>query len=82
MPAELVATLLGDDLENVLWDGRKPDDALDEDQLCLGQEPATLRVFGTQNGISFDASEHITDAAAFGCSLPSPFTSIDLAQES
>jgi parallel beta-helix repeat protein len=81
-PAELVATLLGDDLENVLWDGRKPDDAQDEDQLCMSQEPATLRVFGTQSGISFDSSEHITDGAAFGCSLASPFASIELAQES
>lgn len=35
-PDEVVASLFTAPIENVLWDGRKPPDAVDEDQLCLG----------------------------------------------
>lgn len=80
-PDELVAALLGMPLENVLWDGRKPEDALGEDQLCLGQQPTTVRVFGNQSGILFDRSMQSTDATPFMCTLPSPFDAIDLPQD-
>lgn len=81
-PDTLVSILLGDDLENVLWDGKKPEDGLEEDQLCLGDDPTTVRVFGNQEGLFFDRSEHSTDAASFACTLPSPFETIDLPQDS
>jgi parallel beta-helix repeat protein len=80
-PDMLVATLLGEKLENVLWDGRKPEAAVKEDQLCLDKD-TTVRVFGDQAGISFDSSKHGTDAAPYDCKLASPFTSIELSQES
>lgn len=79
-PDELVATLLGSKIENVLWDGRKPDDALEENQLCLGSAGTSVRVFGTQQGLNLDPKTQITDAALFACELPSPFDGIELAQ--
>jgi parallel beta-helix repeat protein len=81
MPDGLVMVLIGSKVENVLWDGRKPADALNEDQLCLGEEPTTVRVFGNQSGIIFDPSMQSTDTTPFICTLPSPFSDIDLAQE-
>jgi len=80
-PDTLVGGLLGSKLENVLWDGRKPAEALEEQQFCLGTTPATVRVFGSQAGLSLDPSGQTTDATRFACALPSPFASIELAQE-
>jgi parallel beta-helix repeat protein len=81
-PDELVSTLLGAKVENVLWDGRKPATQVDQDQLCLGQTATTVRTFGNQEGIALDPSKQSTDATPYGCSLPSPFSAIDLAQGS
>jgi parallel beta-helix repeat protein len=81
MPDPLVSLLLGDQLENVLWDGRKPEDGVNEDQLCLGDDPTSVRVFGGQEGLFFDRSRHNTDASQFTCTLPSPFEKIELPQE-
>jgi len=81
MPDGLVATLLGPMVENVLWDGRKPANALSENQLCLGEDPTTVRVFGNQTGIIFDQSMQSTDSTPFICTFPSPFSDIDLPQE-
>lgn len=80
-PDMLVSTLLGDKVENVLWDGRKPADAATEDQLCLGTTSTTLRVFGNQEALNFDINTQSTDATPYACSLTSPFTSIELAQD-
>ena len=76
-----VAALLGEKLENVLWDGHKPPEQLNEDQLCLGDNPTTVRQFGNQDGIIFDISKQITDSSKFKCTLPSPFEKIDLPQD-
>lgn len=80
-PAGIQAALLGDKLENVIWDGRKPEDALDADQLCLGDEPTTLRVFGNQEGLITDGSKQSTDAKPYACALAAPFETIELAQD-
>ncbi|HEX6240703.1 MAG TPA: parallel beta-helix domain-containing protein, partial [Polyangiales bacterium] len=80
-PDTFVATLLGRKIENVLWDGHKPSDGLNEDQLCLGASPTTVRVFGDQAGLNLDPSMQITDASLFACDLPSPFDGIELAQD-
>jgi parallel beta-helix repeat protein len=79
-PDGLAGALLGDDLEDVIWDGIKPEDALDEDQLCLG-EGASIRVFGNQDGIIDDRNSHVTDAGMFECTLPAPFDSVELPQD-
>ncbi len=76
-PSALVAGLLGDSLENVLWDGIVPEGD-DEDQLCLGTDPTTILVFGDNDGFLDDP---ITDASLFTCTLPEPFDDIDLPQD-
>jgi parallel beta-helix repeat protein len=81
-PDTLVETLLGAQVENVLWDGRKPAAELDQDQLCLGDEATSVRTFGGQQGIEFDTSKQSTDGSSYVCSLPSPFSAIELTQES
>ncbi|HKU38104.1 MAG TPA: parallel beta-helix domain-containing protein [Polyangiales bacterium] len=76
-----VVAILGTNLENVLWDGRKPPSAVDEDQLCLGPNGTSVRQFGNQDGIYGDRSKDVTDPKEFDCTLPAPFEKIDLPQE-
>lgn len=80
-PDSGVAALLGAKLENVLWDGHKPPSQIDEDQLCLGDNPTTVRVFGDQKGIIYDIEKQLTDSSKFKCTLPSPFEKIELPQD-
>jgi parallel beta-helix repeat protein len=76
-----VAALLGAKLEEVLWDGRKPPAEVDQDQLCLGDNPSTVRVFGNQDGLILDIAKQMTDASKYKCTLPSPFEKITLPQD-
>lgn len=77
-----VAEVLGvDEFEDVLWDGRKPPAEIDEDQLCLGDEPSSVRVFGDQEGLWLDNTKHITDGSLYDCELPEPFDEIELPQD-
>jgi len=76
-----VAALLGNKLEAVLWDGRKPPSQVDQDQLCLGDKPPSVRQFGDQDGIWYDTEKHLTDGSKYNCTLPAPFDEIKLPQD-
>jgi parallel beta-helix repeat protein len=85
-PSDIVSLLLGKPVPNVVWDGVKPPDALDQNQLCLGTEPSTVVVFGDNEGIfgltNPDASkQNSTDAAPYTCTLPTVTPAIDLPQD-
>ena len=79
-PDETVASLFKAPIENVLWDGRKPADAVDEDQLCLGPNGTSVRMFGDQKGFNAMRSQDVTDPKKFTCTLPAPFSEIKLPQ--
>jgi parallel beta-helix repeat protein len=79
-PDALVAALLGSDLPNVMWDGYKPADAVNEDQFCLGSDPASFLKFGDQDGI-YNRANDVTDGSLFSCTLPPPFDAIELPQD-
>jgi parallel beta-helix repeat protein len=80
-PDEVVASLFTAPIENVLWDGRKPANATGEDQLCLGPNGASVRMFGGQDGFNEKRSQDVTDAKMFACTLPAPFSEIKLPQD-
>jgi parallel beta-helix repeat protein len=83
-PDEGVATVFPgvDPIPNVLWDGRKPADAVDEDQFCLGPNPSDVRVFGDQDGLNLlNGKPDVTDASLFTCELPAPFAALELPQD-
>jgi parallel beta-helix repeat protein len=68
-------------IEDVLWDGKKPDAAQDENQFCVGDGPVKLRVIGDQSGLWIVRSVDITDASKYACTLPSPFAKLELPQD-
>jgi parallel beta-helix repeat protein len=70
-----------DPIEDVLWDGREPEAAQDEDQFCVGDGPVKLRVIGDQNGLWIVRTVDITDATKFACTLPPPFAKLELPQD-
>jgi parallel beta-helix repeat protein len=82
-PDEVVKTLFPmiNPIENVLWDGRRPASDPTGKQFCVGTKPPTLRVFGNQDGPSFDRTMDITDPKAFECTLPPPFEDLKLPQD-
>jgi parallel beta-helix repeat protein len=79
-PYSFITLLIGDKVPDVIWDGVKPPDALKDDEFCLGKKPATVSVFGDNDGLFEDTTKNITDASKFECTLPAPFDSIDLPQ--
>jgi parallel beta-helix repeat protein len=80
-PDLLLSTLLGTDLQNVLWDGRTPPDAGDTKEFCLGPDGTSVRQFGNNDGIFDDRAKDVTDPGAFDCTIPAPFDSIKLPQD-
>jgi parallel beta-helix repeat protein len=80
-PDLLLSALFGNNLENVLWDGRTPPDVGDTKEFCLGPNGTSVRQFGDNNDIFDDRSKDVTDPAAFDCTIPPPFDSIKLPQD-
>jgi parallel beta-helix repeat protein len=70
-----------DVIEDVLWDGRLPELAQEEDQFCLGPNPAKVRVIGDQTGIFLVRTVDVTDGSLFSCTLPPLFDSLELPQD-
>lgn len=70
-----------DPVENVIWDGRKPEGEEGEDHFCLGDDPPTVRVIGDQDGIRALRTNDITDGSLFACTLPPPFENLELPQD-